>query len=246
MIRKLLFLSILLCCGAAWALDPGEFDSPSDYWPGGKYYLPDAAYGVRLCHDPRFRCQKVRPGQTWGSLFPNQMLREVVMRLNRTNVALAYRSMILVPRQMTHMNYMSFSPFPQYRNTHGHRLLYVNLSLFAFAAYNSDGTLLFWGPVSSGSDWCEDVKASCTTAVGNFRVFKIEGQACESATYPIQTDGGAPMPYCMYYHDGFAVHGSTLSGFVNRSKGCIRLFDDDAQWLNQNFVSLGTQIIVVK
>lgn len=225
-----------------------QYDPPSYYWPGGKDYTPDEAYGVNLCHDSRFRCEKVQPGQSWASLFPNKMVREVVMRLNRTNVALDYRYTILIPRNLTNIDYMAYSPLPFYRNTHGHRLLFVNLSLFAFGAYDSDGSLLFWGPVSSGSDWCDDTKASCATAVGTFSIFKIEGANCVSGTFPIDlsagASGGASMPYCMYYHNGFAIHGSTLSGFVNRSHGCVRLFNDDAQWLNEHFVTLGTQVIV--
>lgn len=250
MIRTLILLALLFCVGApCWAATE-QFDPPSYYWPGGKDYLPPEQYGVDLCHNPRFHCEKVKPGEDWPARFPNKMVREVVMRLNRTNVSMAYLTQIVVPRNVTDVNYMSYSPLPPYRNTHGHKLLYVDLSLFAFGAYDSSGALLFWGPASGGSDWCDDTHASCASAMGTFSIFKIEGANCESGTFPVNLaagpSGGAPMPYCMYYHDGFAIHGSTLSGFVDRSHGCVRLFNDDAQWLNEHFVSLGTQVIVTQ
>ena len=39
--------------------------------------------------------------------------------------------------------------------------------------------------------------------------------------------------------------GATMSGFINRSAGCIGLFKADAKWLNHEFVKRGT-IVVVK
>ena len=61
------------------------------------------------------------------------------------------------------------------------------------------------------------------------------------------------MPYCMYFHKGFALHGSNdIPGF-RASHGCIRMFTDDAKWLNHEFVDiakdtnayLGTKVTVL-
>ncbi|MCX7124554.1 MAG: L,D-transpeptidase, partial [Gammaproteobacteria bacterium] len=41
----------------------------------------------------------------------------------------------------------------------------------------------------------------------------------------------------------FALHGSTLPGY-NASHGCVRLFFDDAKWLNQDFLNIGTRVTV--
>ncbi|PHQ79297.1 MAG: L,D-transpeptidase [Coxiella sp. (in: Bacteria)] len=239
-LRVLIVIFLVIQSVCSWAAT----ESTNEYLIGGQQFIPDAEYGATLCDNPRYICKKVHARQSWKSLFPKKEQRELVMRLNRTNVALRYRSFIIVPKELAKANYMQLSPFPQHRDTDGHRLLYVDLGVFAFAAYNKHGSLMFWGPAAGGKPWCEDTKDSCSTATGDFHVFKIKGEDCQSGTYPMETKGGAPMPYCMYYHKGFAIHGSTLSGFINRSRGCVRLFDDDAKWLNQQFVQLGTEVIV--
>lgn len=60
------------------------------------------------------------------------------------------------------------------------------------------------------------------------------------------------MPYCMYFHKGFALHGSDDIPGYRASHGCIRMFTQDAKWLNEEFVSvnnertntLGTLVVV--
>jgi L,D-transpeptidase ErfK/SrfK len=219
-------------------------DTTSEYMIGGEKFIPDTEYFYKLCQDPHFKCRKVKRSDTWRGLFPNDKERELMMRLNRTNVPLQYRNEILLPKNIAQLNYQHLSPFPQQRDTHGKRVLYIDLDKFAFAAYDKEGRQILWGPASGGKPWCEDTKSSCLTAKGDFHVYRIKGEECQSGTYPLDTKGGAEMPYCMYYYKGFAIHGSTLSGFINRSRGCIRLFESDAKWLNQQFVQLGTEVIV--
>lgn len=45
------------------------------------------------------------------------------------------------------------------------------------------------------------------------------------------------MPWCMYFHGGFALHGSYEVPGFNASHGCIRMFVPDAEWLNQEFTN---------
>ena len=59
------------------------------------------------------------------------------------------------------------------------------------------------------------------------------------------------MPYCMFFHTGFALHGSYEVPGYNASHGCVRLYKEDAKWLNEEFVELpafendkGTTVIV--
>ncbi len=57
------------------------------------------------------------------------------------------------------------------------------------------------------------------------------------------------MPYCMYFHKGFALHGSDDIPGYRASHGCVRMFIEDAKWLNQEFVEVGndkTQLIGTK
>ncbi len=205
----------------------------------------DSNYGQSLCNQPGFKCIQVKSWQTWNDLFPNEKERDVVMRLNRTNVALKYRDWLVVPRSFNQLNYLALAPFPAIRDTGGKPLLLVNLKVFAFAAYDATGHLVWWGPASGGRPWCDEThKTACTSALGDFSVYRMAGADCYSNTYPVETNGGAPMPYCMFYHQGFAIHGSTLSGFANRSSGCVRLFYDDAKWLQQKFTTVGTPVTV--
>lgn len=212
--------------------------------------LPAAAqskyYGSELCSYSGFKCIKIQRGDTWAKLFPNKRKREIVKRLNRTNVALRHRDWIIVPTNLNSVTHMDMSPFPNQIDpsvTQGKRTVVVKLNLQAFGAYDESGKLIHWGPVSGGKGWCDDVNRACKTATGEHKVYRKQGQECISSQFPVETAGGAPMPYCMHYYQGFALHGALLPGF-NASHGCVRLFNDDAKWLNQHFVRIGTRVIV--
>ena len=202
-------------------------------------------YGKFLCGYPDFSCVQVKRGDSWEKLFPNAREREMVMRLNRTNMPLKYRSWIVVPKNPSRISKLDLSPFPLHRNTGGKKTIVVNLSDHAFGAYNANGKLVHWGPVSGGKGYCPDVGRACNTATGAFAIYRTGSKGCYSTKFPIETGGGAPMPYCMFFHKGFALHGSTLPGY-HASHGCIRLFSEDAKWLNEDFAGVGTKVIVTR
>ena len=201
-------------------------------------------FARQMCTIPGFHCVAVQSGETWRSRFPHYTERESIMRLNRMNVALAYTRWLLLPKSGRSLTYMDLSPMPMQMKPSGHRRLVVDLAKFAFGAYDPQGRLLYWGPASGGRSWCSDINESCETATGHYRVFRKGDVHCRSKTYPVISKGGAPMPYCMFYHKGFAIHASTLAGFVNHSRGCIRLFLNDAKWLSERFVKRGTRVWV--
>ena len=188
--------------------------------------------------DMTYANRRARDG---GRLFPNRKDRELVKRLNRTNVALRYRSWILVPTNLSSLDYSSLSPFLPSYPTNGQRLMLINLSKQAFVVYDERGHYVHWGPISGGKGWCHDV-GSCNTVTGHFKIYRKQGAGCKSSKYPLP-NGGAPMPYCMHFHRGFAIHGSTLPGY-HASHGCVRVFNDDAKWLNHHFLTLGTKVVV--
>lgn len=203
-------------------------------------------YGKELCSYTGFTCRTVKKGDTWKKLFPNPRERELVKRLNRTNMPLHYRSWIVVPDNVKNLDLMDLSPFPHTVKAPGNKLIVVNLKVHAFGAYDAQGNLVHWGPVSGGRDWCEDINGPCNTKIGSFRIINIQGERCQSSAYPIETSGGAPMPYCMHFFRGYALHASTeLPGF-HASHGCLRLFMEDAKWLNKQFVTVGTLVIVMR
>jgi L,D-transpeptidase ErfK/SrfK len=205
-------------------------------------------YGKHLCKQAGYSCKKVKRGQTWESLFPNKQERRMVMSLNRTNMPLYYRSFIVVPDDLSSLSLMDLSPFPLNISVPGERLVLVDLNELAFAAYSKDGKLVHWGPVAGGMDYCPDVNRACNTAKGEFRVYSKRGKYCVSNTYPVDViEGGAPMPYCMFFNGGFAMHASTTVPGYNASHGCVRMSYEDAKWLSDHFVTTangGTKVIV--
>jgi len=240
----LLFWILLISpCSVIWADDSGAEIPPAVY-AAQEAAASSVNYGQTLCNTPGYYCRPVEKGDHWYSLFPNYQQRKEVMRLNRTNVSLMYRNWIVVPKSFAKTSYMDMSPLPDHIDTHGEKEVYINLKLFAFGAYDTDGKLLYWGPVSSGRKKCFDSDKDCSTDAGKFRVFRVGGKDCASNEFPLETHGGAPMPYCMFFHGGTAFHTSTLSGFINRSSGCVRMFNADAKWLNKEFVKLGTLVVV--
>lgn len=116
-----------------------------------------------------------------------------------------------------------------------------------------DGELLWWGPISSGISQCRGVIGGCTTPTGSFRIVRKQEIDCVSTVFPKRADGndgGALMPYCMHFFRGYALHGSYDVPGYRASHGCVRMFIEDARWLNEEFVDLpgdgmpGTRVII--
>lgn len=116
-------------------------------------------------------------------------------------------------------------------------------SAHRWSAYDSNGDLLGSGRASGGKKYCQDIGRSCKTPSGNFKVYRMGGAGCASSKYPIGK-GGAPMPYCMFFHGGFAIHGSNDVPNRHASHGCIRVEPAAARWLQQNVIDHGTTVIV--
>ncbi len=196
-----------------------------------------ANYGRRLCSKPGYICIRAKNGDTWNKLFPNMRQQQVVRRVNRTNTKMRRGMIIAVPKNLSAVSIMEISPFPRRIEPRGRNVLLINLRLQAFGAYDGYGRLLHWGPVSGGKGWCPDVGRRCGTPRGKFKINSKGGPGCVSSKYPIGR-GGAPMPYCMFFYGGYAMHGSCLPGY-QASHGCIRMFTEDARWLNRHFVRRG-------
>jgi hypothetical protein len=210
-----------------------------------------AYYGKELCNYPPYHCLKVGRGQSWETLFPDKKQRDIVQRLNRTYNKLWVGKTLVVPQILVNKTLLDFAPFEQTIIPDGETQVIVDQDKLAWGAYDIQGHLVNWGPISSGRDKCSDSSQSCRTMTGIFYFFSKENEKCRSNVFPIGK-GGAKMPYCMYYHKGFALHGSDNIPGYRASHGCIRLFTRDAYWLNHQFVVtassdnnfIGTKIIV--
>lgn len=194
-------------------------------------------YGKGLCKLPEYDCLKIESGQSWTSLFPDPETRIMVKKINRMNTALRTGMTIAVPKDKENANFLALSPFPG--QITGGNVVHVDMSELAWGAYDSEGNLVNWGPISGGKNFCKDTGRGCRTVMGTFTFYSKKGPGCKSSRFPVPR-GGAPMPYCMHFHGGFAMHGSgTVPGY-NASHGCVRMFVDDAKWMNESFVRVGS------
>jgi len=197
-----------------------------------------APFSSLLCHDQeRYTCYTVKKADTWQRLFTNPQKMDFVMRVNRINIPLQRGMKIAIPKNLESANPIDYAPFSKEINPPGEKVIIVsvNPSVLAWGAYDTQGTLQAWGPISSGKNWCPDLNRGCHTPLGTFAIYNKEGRGCRSTKFPIPR-GGAPMPYCMFFHGGFALHGSYEVPGYNASHGCVRIFVPDAKWLNQEFV----------
>ena len=197
-------------------------------------------YGTALCGYPQYSCLTVISGQSWENLFPDPQQRDVVQRINRTYNTLYPGKQIAVPKNLNEITLFDVSPFPLKMEGETQKQIIVDQEKLAWAAYDAQGNLVKWGPISSGRDRCPDANRSCRTLTGIFRMFSKENEKCTSDVFPIGK-GGAKMPYCMYFHKGFALHGSEDIPGIRASHGCVRMFTRDAEWLNHDFVELSSE-----
>lgn len=137
-----------------------------------------------------------------------------------------------------------YKQFPLSRPATGKKVVIVDPNIPAWAAYGADGKLVKMGAASAGRDYCPDTKQTCRTVTGTFYVYSKKGADCKSSIFPLKTHGGAPMPYCMHFHAGYALHGSYEMEDYDASHGCVRMYPNSAKWLNENFVQIGTAVIV--
>ncbi|VVC76958.1 hypothetical protein AQUSIP_22850 [Aquicella siphonis] len=211
-----------------------------------------ASYGKKICKTPGFHCLRVKGNQSWRSLFPDDHDRGIVMRVNRMNTQIYPGITLAVPDNLAEADIMDFSPFPLNVPSPGEKIVIVDPASHAWGAYDAEGVLVRWGPASAGADYCRDIDRECRTHEGSFRVYSLGSSDCYSTKFPLP-DGGAPMPYCMYFQNGQALHGEPngLPGY-NASHGCVRMYVNDAEWLRYDFIEgpnsgnhyRGTRVIV--
>lgn len=120
----------------------------------------------------------------------------------------------------------------------------VDLTNLTWQVYDENGQIMRSGPVSGGKDYCDDIKDECETVTGTFTIYRKGNEDCKSTQFPVGR-GGAPMPYCMFFHGGYAIHGSHSVPNYNASHGCIRMNPQDAKWLNEDYVQEGVTTVHV-
>ncbi len=141
-------------------------------------------------------------------------------------------------------NYPNYASLPQRFNTGGERAFVFSPRHKMWAAYDSDGYLVASGKANGGAAYCPDIGRPCRTPGGTFRVRSKGSPSCVSSKFPVGV-GGAAMPYCMFFHGGYAIHGSPYISNRNGSHGCIRVRTSAAKWLSHNFMRGGTKVVVL-
>lgn len=134
--------------------------------------------------------------------------------------------------------------FPVKREATGKKVFVFDPKATAWAAYDAQGNRIETGSASGGKDFCDDIGRPCHTVTGTYHVYSKKGEDCTSSLYPIETHGGARMPYCMHFSGGYSIHAAYEVPNYNASHGCIRVLPGAAKWLNENFIDVGTTVIV--
>ena len=154
------------------------------------------------------------------------------------------------PQQMASYNPSNYeNRLPQHYDTKGKKTVLVDPNVHAWGAYSANGELVRGGIATAGAAQCpEDAadESDCRTGSGTFHITSMRGEECFSKKYP-RPDGGGLMPYCMYFNNGQALHGSpdSIVREANLSHGCVRMRIPDAEWMQHNFASVGTKVVVV-
>src|SRR3990167_7544736 len=105
-------------------------------------YTHARSYGKSLCQYAGFDCLKVKRGQSWYSLFPDEHDRDIVMRINRMNTELYSGMVIAVPEEVSQSDIMDFSPFPRQISPPGEKIIIIDPLDLAFGAYDGEGLLI--------------------------------------------------------------------------------------------------------
>ncbi len=215
-----------------------------------------AYFGEQFCQREDFNCLKVKASDSWESLFPDPNQIDLVQRINRINIQLSPGMIIAVPKNIEQLTIYDIAPFPRFIPATGEKSIYVDQKKLAWGAYNPEGELVWWGPVSGGSGRCNPSQGDCLTPTGTFRIIRKNDETCISTVFPKRANGesgGALMPYCMHFWRGFALHGSEDVPGKAASHGCVRMFIQDARWLNEEFVDLpgaggkiGTRVVITE
>lgn len=156
-------------------------------------------------------------------------------------------------RQYTHHK-QSFNAdyakrLPQSIDTKGKKVVLVDPKVHAWGAYGEDGSLVRAGIATAGGVTCppdDPDEPTCRTSSGTFKIVSLGDGECASRVYP-RPEGGGLMPYCMYFHQGQALHGSPDPAVIeaNVSHGCVRMRIPDAEWMRYNFAQVGTVVKVL-
>lgn len=130
-----------------------------------------------------------------------------------------------------------------YQNYAGNNTFVFSPRTHSWKAISASGKVVRTGRASGGRNYCPDIHRGCRTPTGTYHVISKGGPGCKSSRFPVGK-GGAPMPYCMFFSKYYAVHGSYEVPNYNASHGCVRIEPSEAHWLSNNFMHVGTRVVI--
>lgn len=117
-----------------------------------------------------------------------------------------------------------------------------------------NGELVEDGVANGGKSYCKDLGRSCRTPSGVFKIYSKRGANCRSSKFPVdKSKPRARMPYCMFLQrvggsrTGYALHGSKyIHPSRHGSHGCVRLKTPDAKMLSEDYLGVGTTVVITR
>jgi hypothetical protein len=180
-------------------------------------------------------CVEVSAGDTWYQLVPDFEYRKIVQMFNRQNRELQVGEMLVFPPANKDWNQLA--PFYQTDYVDKGDVIVFDPQKLAWAHYFF-GQLVTWGPAVGGKDWCGDKNrgrgGACRTDVGAFHFTEAASPARRSSAYPVGCTGNgcARMPFfTRFTNGGQGIHARFMRG-ANASHGCIGVFAEDAEYIN--------------
>lgn len=217
-------------------------------------------FAVKLCkkYPDTYSCFKFRKkGQdyiTWEEAFrtSGERVKVLVEKTNRRNSLIWRNHCVAIPNDLS-KNELIYAPFPLNINNKEKHIL-IDLNQFAWGAYLG-GKLLNWSIANGGAGICKETgKYECKTPAGEHYIYKIKRGFARSSLYPVKCENkkecGHPYfnPIFFGKSKGEAIHGE-YNGHIfgeNVSHGCVRTDKKSSMWLVDNFVEIGTKVIVLK
>jgi LysM repeat protein len=182
-----------------------------------------------IIQNDKFVPYKIQKGDTLSKLTPKKQWL-LVQKVNKIDAYhLRIGQTILLPCDDT-ITLQDFNPVPfTLPKMTTNKILIVYLNIQYFGAYEN-GTLVFWGPISSG-------KNGHNTPKGKYQAL------WRSKKYHSKKYDNASMPYAICFSNvGYFLHQQTLSG-KPASHGCVRLLMSDAKMIF-DWLEKGNQIII--
>lgn len=135
----------------------------------------------------------------------------------------------------------------------GKRVFVFRPSKYKWYLYDH-GKLIEDGIANGGKSYCPDLKKSCRTPSGVFKIYRKGSAGCRSSKFPLnKSQPRAIMPYCMFLKrvngraTGYAIHGSKyIHPSRHGSHGCVRVETPDARMLSQEYLRVGTTVVITR